>query len=117
MEKGWYAAENGFRWIAPAATARLARPEGATRFQLRVLVTSTLLDKVGPVTVHVSIGDRELQPRLIAKPGWQPLDWPLPPASAGSVQVSIHSEPPFQPSGDPRTLGVAVSDFGFEPHL
>jgi hypothetical protein len=117
LEKGWYAAENGFRWIAPTATARLARPEGATRFQLRVLVTSTLLDKVGPVTVHVSIGDRELQPRLIAKPGWQPLDWPLPPASAGSVQVSIHSEPPFQPSGDPRTLGVAVSDFGFEPHL
>jgi len=114
LEKGWYGPENGFRWIAPAAAARLERPEGATRFQLRVFPNTTLLDKVGPVTVHVSIGDRELEPQRVTQAGWQTLEWLLPPAPAGAVQVSIRTEPPFQPSGDPRTLGIPVGDFGFK---
>jgi hypothetical protein len=114
LEKGWYGPENGFRWISPDAAARLARPEGATRFQMRVFPNTTLLEKGGRVTVHVSVGDSEfLEPRLITQDGWQTLEWSLPPAPAGPVRISIRTEPPFHPSGDPRTLGIPVGDFGF----
>ncbi len=113
LEKGWYGPESGFRWMAPAATARLERPEAATRFQLRVFPNTTLLEKAGPVTIHVSIDDRELEPRLVTQAGWQTLDWSLPPAPAGPVEVSIRTEPPFHPTGDPRTLGIPVGDLGF----
>jgi hypothetical protein len=116
LGKGWYGPENGFRWIAPEAQARLGRPAGATKFALRALITSTLLDSVGPVTVHISIGDRDLEPRRVTQPGWQTLDWPLAPAAAGPVQISIRTEPPFRPAGDPRTLGIAIGDFGFSSH-
>jgi hypothetical protein len=117
LEKGWYGPEAGFRWISPAATARIERPADAASFQLRALVSSTLLDKVGPVTVHVSIDDRELDSRRITQTGWQTFDWPLTPAPAGEVQVSIRSEPPFKPSSDPRTLGIAIGAFGFTAAL
>ena len=117
LEKGWYGPENGFRWISPAAAARLERPEGAIRFQLRVFPNTTLLDKAGPVTVHVSIDGRELEPQRVTQAGWQTLEWPLPPAPAGPVEVSVRTEPPFQPSGDPRILGIPVGAFGFDPHF
>jgi len=112
LEKGWFGPEGGFRWIAPDTAARLERPGDATRFQLRVFPNTTLLEKVGPVTVHVSIDGRELEPRRVAQAGWQTLEWPLPPAPAGPVEVSIRTEPPFH--GALRTLGIPVGDFGFK---
>jgi hypothetical protein len=116
LEKGWYGAETGFRWIAPDATARLERPEAATKFQLRALINAALLDKVGPVTVHVAIGEHELETRRLTQAGWEMLEWPLAAGAAGTTRITIHTEPPFRPSGDPRTLGIAVGAFGFAPH-
>jgi len=117
LETGWYGPENGFRWMAPVATASLTRPEGAARFELRVLPNTTLLDKVGPVTVHVSIDERELTAQVVTQAGWTTLEWPLPPAAAGPVRIGIRTEPAFQPSGDPRILGIAVGSFGFRAAL
>jgi hypothetical protein len=41
------------------------------------------------------------------------LGWDLAAAPAGPVDVTIRTDPPFRPSGDPRTLGIAVGSFGF----
>jgi len=113
LQEGWYGPENGFRWIAPAAAASLERPAAAARFELRVLASTTLLEKAGPVTLRVLIGDRQLEPRRFTEPGWQTATWQLPPGPACATRVAIQTEPPFQPVGDPRILGIAVGSFGF----
>jgi len=113
LGEGWSNPEGGFRWIAPLAAVRLARPEAAARFELRVLASTTLLQAAGPVTVQVSLNDANLAPRRITEPGWQVLQWDLAAASAGAVDAKIRTDPPFHPAGDPRTLGIAVGSFGF----
>jgi len=113
LQKGWYGPENHFRWIAPDAVARLDRPATATRFEIRVLASATLLEKVGPVTVRILLDGRDQSPRRVAEAGWQTLAWDLPPAPPGPVSVTIHTEPPLHPEGDPRTLGIAVGAIGF----
>ena len=110
---GWSGPDGEFRWIAPDATARLARPENAARFELRVLANTSLLDAVGPVSVRVALDDRELEPRTVTKPGWQVLQWDLAKAPAGPLRLSIHTGPPFKPPADPRILGIAIGGFGF----
>jgi hypothetical protein len=113
LDQHWWDPDNGFRWIGPSASARLDRPAAASQFELHALINTTRLDKVGPTTVRVSIGDRPLEPRRLTTPGWQTLTWPLPPGQAGATSVLIQTEPPFKPEGDPRTLGIAVGAFGF----
>jgi hypothetical protein len=113
LEDGWYVLEGTFRWIAPTATARLQRPDGARQFELRVLAGPELLQKSGPVTVHVSLNDRELEPHRFTDRGWQTAVWALTPEPAGSVQVTIRTDPPFRPENDPRVLGIAVGALGF----
>ena len=113
LGEGWSNPEGGFRWIAPLATARLERPEGAARFELRVLANTTLIESAGTVTVQVSLNDVELPPQRVTQVGWQALNWNLAAAPAGTANVTIKTGPPFHPSGDPRTLGIAVGSFGF----
>jgi len=111
---GWSNPEGGFRWIAPRATVRLDRPAGATHFELRVLANTTLLAAVGPVSVKVLLNQTELPAQRVDRPGWKTLEWDLAPAPAGSVEVTIETEPPFRPPGDPRTLGIAVGSLGLK---
>ncbi|HWD00114.1 MAG TPA: hypothetical protein VG456_25320, partial [Candidatus Sulfopaludibacter sp.] len=113
LEEGWFGLEGGFRWTAPVATARLTRPAGVQRFTLRVLVGPARLRAAGPVTLRVSLNDRVLEPRTFNSPGWQDATWDLPPQDAGPVQMRIQCDPPFRPSAEPRTLGIAVGAFGF----
>jgi hypothetical protein len=113
LGEGWSNPEGGFRWIAPLATARLLRPEGAARFELRVLASAGLLQSAGTVTVRVSLNDVDLAPQGVTQAGWQVLQWDLAAAAAGTANVTIRTDPPFHPSGDPRTLGIAVGSFGF----
>ena len=113
LGEGWSNPEGGFRWIAPVAAVRLARPEGAVRFELRVLANTSLLQNSPTVTVQVSLNDVNLPPQPVTQPGWQVLQWELAAAPAGEANVTIHTGPPFHPAGDPRTLGIAVGSFGF----
>jgi hypothetical protein len=112
LEQGWYALEGGFRWTSPVATAHLARPAGAHRFAMRLLVGPDRLDAVGPVTVRIRLNDRELEPRTLTKAGWQELSWELPPADPGGVEMILQSDPPYQPA-EGRKLGMAVGAFGY----
>jgi hypothetical protein len=113
LGQGWSNPEGGFRWIAPQATARLGRPDSATRFELRVLANTTLLESVKTVNVHVSLNGVDLAPQSVSKAGWQVLTWNLPAEPAGAADVTIATDPPFHPAGDPRTLGIAIGSFGF----
>jgi hypothetical protein len=114
LGEGWSNPEGGFRWIAPQATARLDRPEGAARFELRVLVNTAVLQSTGLVTVRVSLNSADLAPQRITELGWHVLEWDLPAAPAGATSVTIQTDPPFHAPGDPRTLGIAVGSFGFK---
>jgi len=110
---GWSNPEGGYRWIAPTAGARIERPASATRFELKVMPNTTILQASGAVTVTVSLDGVELAPRRLTAIGWQTLTWDVAPAAAGPVAVTIHSDPPFRPSGDPRALGIPVGGVGF----
>lgn len=110
---GWSNPEGGFRWIAPVSTTRLDRPAEASRFEMRVLANDPLLQISGAVNIKASIGDAELAPQKITKAGWQTLQWNLPASTPGPVQVTIQTDPPYHPAGDPRTLGIAVGSLGF----
>jgi hypothetical protein len=112
LEDGWYGPEGAYRWIAPEATARLSRPEGARRFELRVNVGPELLSKAGPQTVRITLNGSELPPRRFAEPGWQDIEWELEPAPAGPVKVGFRVDPGFRPPGE-RPLGIAIGAFGF----
>jgi hypothetical protein len=113
LEQGWYDAEGDYRWTEPTAQARLARPDGARSFSLRVLVGPARLQALGPVTLRVWLNDRELEPHRFTKAGWQDTRWDLPPQAPGPVRMRLQADPPFHPSNDPRTLGIAVGAFGF----
>jgi hypothetical protein len=113
LGEGWSNPEGGYRWIAPLATVRLDRPAGAVHFELRVLANTGLMQSAGTVRVQVSLNDAELARKIITQPGWQVLQWDLPAAPAGSTPVTIRTDPPLRPPGDPRTLGIAVGSLGF----
>jgi hypothetical protein len=80
---------------------------------MRVMPNTTLLEKAGPITLHISADNAALETRRLTQPGWQTLTWSLPPGPGGSVRIAIQTEPPFKPVGDPRTLGIPVGNFGF----
>jgi hypothetical protein len=109
---GWNGPEGEYRWIAPEASARLARPKGARRFALRVNVGPELLSKAGPQTVRVSLNGQPLEPRQFAEAGWHETEWELEAAAAGPVEVKLQVEPGMR-LDDGRTLGIAVGGFGF----
>ncbi len=113
LGEGWSNPEGGFRWIAPHATARLERPDGAAHFELRVLANTSLLQSAGTVTVQISLNDVALTAKRVTQAGWQTLAWDLAAAPTGTANVTIRTDPPFRPPGDPRTLGIAVGSFGF----
>jgi hypothetical protein len=113
LVEGWYGSEGAFRWIAPAATARLQRPEGPARFELRAKASDAEVQAVHAVTVKVALDGRELGSHTFTNSDWQTLAWDLPSAPAGPATITLSSSPPFHPHGDSRTLGVAVGALGF----
>jgi hypothetical protein len=112
--EGWYEAENTFRWAKPRAVARLWKPAGARRFELRVNVGEGFLREVGRPHVVVSIDGAKLGEAAFQSPGWQTAHFPVAPGPAATVVVQFDS-PLYKPaSGDPRSLGIPVGAFGFQ---
>jgi hypothetical protein len=115
LDEGWYARERDYRWIAPAAAAHVWRPEGARQFALRVNIGPDLLEKVGPVTVAVALGDVALEPRRFTSKGWQEARWDIAPEPAGEVRIAFQVSPGYRSPEESRELGVAIGGFGFVP--
>jgi hypothetical protein len=110
---GWYALEGDFRWTEPRASVRLLRPSGPARLELGVIIVPDQIRSSGPVTVRVTVGGRELEPRSFSRPGRFTTAWDLPPEHAGSVQAEINVDPPYHAPHDLRKLGLAVTGLGF----
>ena len=113
LAEGWYQPEGAFRWIQPRATARLYRPPQARRFELSVNTGPGLIRDVGKTEVEVRIDGVVAGRAAFAKPGLQTVSWALASAPAGTVNVEFRVAPAYRAPGDPRTLGIAITGFGF----
>ncbi|HLY18682.1 MAG TPA: hypothetical protein VKR61_15725 [Bryobacteraceae bacterium] len=115
LTDGWYALEEGYRWAAPRATARLYRAPRAAQFELVVNIGPQLLNTIGHSDLSVRLNSVPLGTAHITDLGIRIVRWPLPPGPAGPVEVELLASPAFHASGDPRTLGDAIMSFGFLP--
>jgi hypothetical protein len=115
LGEGWYSLEDTYRWFRPGATARLWRPAGARRFEMRVNIGQEQMNTVGVQEVTVTVGGTKLEPRRFPRLAWQTQGWNLAPAAEGAVEVTLEVAPPFRPGNESRVLGLAVGGFGFVP--
>jgi len=115
LTDGWFGLEEGFRWAAPHATARLYRAPRATQFEVVLNIGPQLLTALGHTDLSVRLNGVPLGTARLTELGIRTLRWPLPPGPPGTVEAAFQSDPPFHAAGDPRTLGVAVVSFGFLP--
>jgi len=111
---GWYVRENGSRWTAPRATARLYRLPESRQFEVAVVVTPQLIKDIHRTRLAVFLDGRLLGDREFSAVGRHTALWDLPPGAPGPVEVEFRSDPRYRPTnGDPRTLGIAIQEFGF----
>jgi hypothetical protein len=116
LTDGWFGLEEGFRWAAPHATARLYRTERATQFEAVLNIGPQLLAAVGHTDFSARLNGVPLGTARFAELGIHAVRWPLPPGPPGTVAVEFQADPPYRaPGNDPRTLGAAVVSFGFLP--
>lgn len=114
LGEGWYQREDRLCWIQPRALAQLRRPRDARQFELVAGVQPAQIAQTGPTHVEILLEGRPLGSAEFSEPGIRKLHWQLPPGAAGTANVEFRVHPPFlPPSGDPRTLGIAVMEFGF----
>jgi hypothetical protein len=114
LTSGWILDNSGpFRWIAPSATARLARPADAKQFELNVNITPGYLKYEPHIHLRVlldghSIGERDFDRETVA-----PIRWDLDKAPAGPVTVSFEVTPGFRTSPQDDPMGLNLGSFGF----
>lgn len=112
---GWFGLEEGFRWAAPHATARLYRTARATQFEVVLNMGPQMLAALGHTDFSVRLNGVPLGTARLTELGIHTLHWPLPPGPPGTVEAEFQADPPFHGGNDPRTLGAAVVSFGFLP--
>ena len=110
LEEGWYGDEGTFRWMKPAARARLERPVDANKFEVRVNVGPTYIERVKRSHIEVALNGARIGEHDFSQHGWQTVSWQIPGGPAGPVDVSFVVSPPY--IGD-RPLGLAIGGFGF----
>ncbi len=116
LTDGWFGLEQGFRWTAPRATARLYRVPQATQFEVVLNVGTPSLATLGYTDFSVRLNGVALGTVRLAETGIRTVRWPLPTGPLGTVEVEFQANPPFhEAAGDSRTLGVAIVSFGFLP--
>lgn len=113
---GWYELENGYRWSAPDAAARLYRAPRATLFELVLNVGPQRLARSGYTDCSVRLNGVSLGTARVTELGIRILRWRLPPGPPGTVTAELHAEPAVEAlAGDPRPLGAAIMSLGFLP--
>jgi hypothetical protein len=111
--EGWFPQENDYRWTQARAQARLRRPPGANRFELRVNVGQRQLDLHHRGRIEVFLAGRSLGIQEFPDPGLHTHLYPIPAGLPESVAVEFRVDPPLRPPGEARTLGLALGGFGF----
>ena len=116
LTNGWFGLEEGFRWAAPQATARLYRAPRATQFEVVLDTSPQLLATLGHTDFTVRLNGVPLGTARLTESGMRTLRWPLPPGPPGTVEAEFQTDPPFHERGSgTRTLGMPVVSFGFLP--
>jgi hypothetical protein len=116
LTDGWYGLEDGYRWTAPHASARLYRAPEVEQFEAVLSVSPQLLAARGYTDFSTRLNGVPLGTARLSEAGNRTVRWPLPPGPPGTVEVEFQSDPPYHaPNGDPRTLGAAILSFGFLP--
>lgn len=116
LTDGWSGLEEGYRWAAPHATARLYRAPRATEFEVVVSISPQLLETMGHTDLSARLNGALLGTARLTELGVRIVRWPLPPGPPGTVAVELQADPAFHaPGADPRTLGDAIMSFGFLP--
>jgi hypothetical protein len=115
LQDGWFGLEEGFRWAAPDATARLYRAPRATQFEVVLNIGPQVLAALGHTDFSARLNGVPLGTARFTELGVHTVRWPLPPGPPGTVEAEFHADPSYHADGDPRTLGAAVVSFGFLP--
>lgn len=112
---GWHGLEGGFQWTNLVASARLARPSDATRFEMLVNVGPLLIDKLKNVKLEVLVDGAKIGEQNFETPGWRALGFTVPPSASPTAQVQFRSSPGyFYDDHNPAdALGIAIGGFGF----
>ena len=101
--------------MAPRATARLARPEGARTFEVVVYVSAAYIERLGQGRFAALLNQTEIGTAVLDKAVPVTLRFPAPPGPAGTVEVEFRVDPPLvDPNGGP-SLGQPIAAFGFRP--
>ena len=112
---GWHGLEGNFQWTNLIADARLARPAGATRFEMLVNIGPLLIEKLKKVKLEVILDGVKIGEQVFDTPGWRTLTFATPPSSAPVAWVQFKSSPGFfyEDHNPDDALGIAVGGFGF----
>jgi hypothetical protein len=114
LTSGWNLDNNGpFRWIAPLATARLARPADTKQFELLVNVVPAYLKYEPHIHLRVlldghPVGERDFDSETVG-----PVRWNLDKAPTGPVTVTFEVTPGFRTSPQDDLMGLSLGSFGF----
>jgi hypothetical protein len=109
---GWYAIENGARWMAQTATLDITRGDAHSRLYVTGYAAPAAMT-AGPVTLRFSVDGREIGAAKITQPA-QPfaVDFAMPPGPAGSeAHIAVDCNRTFRPPGDPRDLCLVMQTF------
>ena len=79
LTDGWFGLEEGFRWAAPHATARLYRAPRATQFEVVLNTGSQLLAALGHTDFSARLDGVPLATVRLTGLGIRTVRWPLPP--------------------------------------
>ena len=116
LTNGWFGIEEGFRWTAPDATARLYRAAQATQFEVVLNVGRNGSRRWDIRDFSARLNGVPLGTARLTEPGIRTVRWPLPPGPPGTVEAEFQADPPCRAADrDPRTLGAAIVSFGFLP--
>jgi hypothetical protein len=115
LGQGWRGLEGKFEWIKLEAEAHVARPKGATRFEVLVNVGAQLLERVSKTELQVSVDGVKLGEQEFTAPGWRTLTFDAPASSNPTAKVEFKASPGFRPDpGNPANVyGIGIGAFGF----
>jgi hypothetical protein len=111
--------DNAWRWTAKSFAVVLAPPAGAVQkgavLEVRLTVPQVVLTKVSAVSLHASLGGKELAPETFSTPGEhvyrRDVDAAL--LTGNPVRVDFQLDRAIPPNDvDRRELGIVVSSMG-----
>jgi hypothetical protein len=108
---GWYAAENGARWIGKRASFTIAGPRTASEKLFLAGFSPPAALERGPLTVNVGVDGVGSSSAQVMNTGPFALAFPLPRKVVGAyaIEVVVECSRTFRPGNDARDLGVVLN--------